>query len=32
MNKTWRRILLAVPVLVGLSLTVTGLTAGYAAP
>ena len=32
MNKIWRRILLAVPVLVGLSLTVTGLTAGYAAP
>lgn len=32
MNKTWRRILLAVPVLVALSLTVTGPTAGYAAP
>ena len=32
MNRIWRRILLAVPVLVGISLAVAGLTAGYAAP
>jgi len=32
MNKTWRRILLAIAVLGALSLTVTGPTAGYAAP
>jgi flagella basal body P-ring formation protein FlgA len=32
MNNTWRRILLAIPVLVGLSLTVIGPVVGYAAP